>query len=85
MKDALRKFGIDRVYQVSEFGVDRTSCDKSENSHDLGATNGRISDSKPHEQFIDSSAVLGFEVPECGCHVDMRNFKSAALGIFSDT
>jgi len=30
MNDALRKFGIDNVYQVSEFRVDRTSRGKSE-------------------------------------------------------
>jgi len=82
MNDALRKFGIDNVYQVSEFRVDRTSCGKSEIRTIAGQRGGRISDLKPPEQFIDSSAVIGFEVPECACHVDMRNFKSAAPGHF---
>ena len=39
----------------------------------------RISDSKPHEQLIESRVVYGFEVPERGCHGNDRNFKSTTL------
>jgi hypothetical protein len=44
------------------------------------ATLGRISDSKPHQQFIESSVVFGFEVPKPECHPNLGNFKSTTLG-----
>src|SRR6185503_10438399 len=57
------------------------SCGQSEiRDNGLGRRSTRISDSKPHEQLIDSSVVLGFKVPECACHAVRRNFKSTHTG-----
>src|SRR5262249_10855112 len=49
------------------------------NSPYPGARVERISDSKPHEQSIESSVVFGFEVPKRGCQRKARNFKSNTL------
>jgi hypothetical protein len=40
------------------------------------AISRRISDSRPHEQFIESRVVFEFEVPKRECHENRRNFKS---------
>src|SRR5258708_6148723 len=58
----------------------RGQCGESEIRHTSGQHCERISDSKPHEQSIDSSVVLEFEVPKRGCHADSRNFKFTTLG-----
>src|SRR5258708_36887279 len=50
------------------------------NSQVLGPRARRISDSKPHWQFIESSVVFGFEVPKRECQENLRNFKSTTLG-----
>jgi hypothetical protein len=47
----------------------------------LGQRSGRISDSKPHQQFIESSVVFGFEVPKRECHPNLRNFKSTTRAV----
>src|SRR5712671_4053107 len=53
------------------------------NSPHLGAElASEIRIQKPHEQSIDPSVVLKFELPNRGCHADTRNFKFTTLGQF---